>query len=125
MKSTMKNENESIRAGLAEARAIIGGKRLPARVTYVEKLSDGTMRRTEVSPKDWAAGRPGPAPRLANAMAARRKLRLSQPEFAALLGVSVATLRNWEQHRVEPSGAAAVLLRVAERNPEAVLEAVA
>ncbi len=48
---------------------------------------------------------------------------LSQDKFAALLGVSVKTLHNWEQGRRRPSGAARVLLRVAARHPELVLEA--
>ncbi|HET6229025.1 MAG TPA: helix-turn-helix domain-containing protein [Longimicrobiaceae bacterium] len=48
---------------------------------------------------------------------------LSQPKFAALLGISVGTLRNWEQKRRRPEGPARVLLRIAARNPEAVLDA--
>lgn len=55
----------------------------------------------------------------------RAKLKLSQGDFARLLGISVDTLQNWEQGRRKPSGAARVLLRVAARHPEAVLEAVA
>ena len=55
----------------------------------------------------------------------RAKLKLSQAEFARLLGISVNTLQNWEQGRRKPSGAARVLLMVAARHPEAVLEAVA
>lgn len=42
---------------------------------------------------------------------------LSQSRFAALLGVSVRTLQQWEQGRREPSGAARTLLRIAERHP--------
>ena len=57
--------------------------------------------------------------------AIRAKLRLSQPAFASAFGISTGTLRNWEQGRRQPSGAARVLLRVADRHPEAVLEAVA
>lgn len=55
----------------------------------------------------------------------RAKLKLSQAEFARLLGISVNTLQNWEQGRRKPSGAARVLLKIAARHPEAVLEAVA
>ena len=36
----------------------------------------------------------------------RTKLKVSQPEFAHMIGVSVATLRNWEQGRTYPEGAA-------------------
>lgn len=55
----------------------------------------------------------------------RTRLKLSQSEFARLLGISVDTLQNWEQGRRQPSGAARVLLRVAAKHPEVVLEAVA
>jgi putative transcriptional regulator len=54
----------------------------------------------------------------------RKRLALSQERFSTLLGISVATLRNWEQHRRKPHGAARVLLRVAARNPKTILEAV-
>lgn len=53
----------------------------------------------------------------------RQKLGLSQSEFALLIGVSVATLQNWEQGRRHPEGPARALLRIAAKNPEAVLEA--
>src|SRR5215472_15879237 len=52
----------------------------------------------------------------------RAKTGLSQPRFAALLGVSVRTLQDWEQGRRAPSGAARTLLLVADRNPHALLE---
>jgi putative transcriptional regulator len=55
----------------------------------------------------------------------RAKLGLSQNKFAALLGISSATLRNWEQCRRRPTGAARVLLKVAQRHPKVILEAAA
>lgn len=54
----------------------------------------------------------------------RKKYGLSQDKFAKLLGISVATLRNWEQGRRKPEGPARVLLRVAAKHPQAVLDAV-
>jgi putative transcriptional regulator len=54
----------------------------------------------------------------------RNSFGLSQDKFAQLLGISPATLRNWEQGRRKPEGAARVLLRVAAKHPEAVLDAV-
>lgn len=47
---------------------------------------------------------------------------LSQFAFAALMGVSVRTLQDWEQGRRKPSGPAYSLLRVAQRHPEALTE---
>jgi putative transcriptional regulator len=52
----------------------------------------------------------------------RESVGLSQSRFAALLGVSVRTLQDWEQGRRAPSGAARTLLLVADRNPHALLE---
>jgi putative transcriptional regulator len=54
----------------------------------------------------------------------RERFELSQSEFAALLGISVKTLQNWEQGRRSPHGAARVLLQVADKHPEAVWETV-
>ncbi len=53
--------------------------------------------------------------------AIREKAGLSQSAFAALLGVSVRTLQDWEQGRRVPRGPALALLRVADRHPEALL----
>ena len=53
----------------------------------------------------------------------RRKLKKSQDEFALMIGVSVATLRNWEQGRRQPHGPARVLLKVAAENPKAIEKA--
>lgn len=48
----------------------------------------------------------------------RVRLNLSQEDFAALMGVSVRTVQDWEQGRREPQGPAKSLLRVAEQFPE-------
>jgi len=55
--------------------------------------------------------------------AIRLKLDKSQAEFAMMIGVSVATLQNWEQGRRRPDGPARALLRVAARSPRAVVAA--
>ena len=55
--------------------------------------------------------------------AIRERLDLSQSRFAAIIGVSVRTLQNWEQGHRKPEGPAKALLRVVDRDPEAVLHA--
>jgi putative transcriptional regulator len=54
--------------------------------------------------------------------ALREQFGLSQDKFADLVGISVGTLRNWEQGRRKPEGPARVLLRVAALHPEALLD---
>jgi len=54
----------------------------------------------------------------------RARYRLSQRQFAALLGISAGTLRNWEQGRRTPEGAARVLLQVADKHPEVIFDTV-
>ena len=54
--------------------------------------------------------------------ALRRFVGLSQPRFATALGISVHTLRNWEQDRRRPEGPALALLRIAARHPRIIRE---
>ncbi len=54
----------------------------------------------------------------------RNNYALTQGAFATMLGISVATLRNWEQGRRSPDGPARVLLQVAARHPDAVWDVV-
>ncbi|WP_298234415.1 helix-turn-helix domain-containing protein [uncultured Azohydromonas sp.] len=71
--------------------------------------SDGTVEKEELlSGARWEL------------MAARAGAGLSQAEFARALGVSRRTLENWEQGRVEPTGAARRLLQLAARFPDTV-----
>lgn len=56
-----------------------------------------------------------------NVRGIRSRYGMTQEGFARLIGISVATLRNWEQGRRRPEGPARVLLQIAERSPEAVL----
>ena len=51
----------------------------------------------------------------------RNNYGLSQDKFATLMGISVSTLRNWEQGRRKPEGPAKVLLMVAAKHPEVLL----
>ena len=59
----------------------------------------------------------------ADVRAIRDKLGKSQSEFALMIGVSVATLQNWEQGRRRPEGPAQALLKIASVNPTAVADA--
>jgi putative transcriptional regulator len=56
--------------------------------------------------------------------AVRERTTLSQSEFAALIGVSVKTLQNWEQDRRCPTGPAAVLLRIIAQEPLLAVRAI-
>lgn len=53
----------------------------------------------------------------------RRRLGFSQAEFAGRIGVSLETIRNWEQGKRSPTGAAQALLKVLDKAPEAALAA--
>jgi putative transcriptional regulator len=83
-----------------EMKAIQGGRLKPSRVTRAENV-------VRSATPDVAA--------------LRAQFGLSQAKFAALLGISVDTLQNWEQRRRTPDGPAKVLLRVAAAHPEALL----
>lgn len=54
--------------------------------------------------------------------ALRGKLELSQARFAAILGISLDTLQNWEQGRREPTGPARVVLKIVLKHPHLLLE---
>jgi putative transcriptional regulator len=89
---------QEVITSLKEAIAWAGGENVPVRVTTVE------IPTTDVR-------------------AVRRKLRLSQSQFAAKFGFQSATLKNWEQGRTRPDGPARVLLAVIARHPGAVEDA--
>jgi putative transcriptional regulator len=79
----------------------------------------GRVRRREAEPNrvaEFAA---------VDVKAVRLRLRMSQSEFARMIGVSVSTLQNWEQGRRRPEGPARALLKVAAANPKAVAAALA
>ena len=54
--------------------------------------------------------------------ALRRFVGLTQVQFATAMGISVHTLRNWEQGRRHPDGPAVALLRIAARHPRIIRE---
>ncbi len=91
---------EHIKAGLEDA------------IAYAEgDTSRGRAHHIEVETIDVAA--------------ARKKLGMSQIAFAETFGFSVGTLRNWEQKHRRPQGPARLLLKVIDKEPEAVKRALA
>ena len=85
---------DELLASASEAKEILAKKRNPSRTFYIEEP---------------------------NAKEIREKYQLTQMEFAKMLNISVATLRNWEQGRRKPEGPARVLLNVANSNPEVLM----
>jgi putative transcriptional regulator len=61
--------------------------------------------------------------RVPNVKAIRERLRLTQKQFAEMFGLSLSVVRDWEQGRFIPDQAARTLLKVIDRNPEAVKQA--
>lgn len=59
---------------------------------------------------------------LPDVKAVREQIGLSQSEFARLMRVSIKTLQNWEQHRRNPTGPAAALLKIVLTAPEVALK---
>ena len=87
-------------------------QKLVQSVKQAGKIRRGTMKASRVTSFNPADVR-----------AIRKKLNKSQSEFALMIGVSVATLQNWEQGRRIPEGPARALLKIAAENPTAVAEA--
>jgi len=55
--------------------------------------------------------------------AIREAAKISQSQFAKLIGVNLRTLQNWEQHRTRPTGPARALLKIVASNPKSAIEA--
>lgn len=89
-----------------------------ARKTDFISQNDGTVRRL-VTLADGTVEREDS---LSGITYTRMTAKLSQSQFAKLLGVSVRTLQEWEQGRKQPSGAAKTLLKVAEKYPDILQE---
>jgi putative transcriptional regulator len=62
------------------------------------------------------------APKSVDVAAIRRRLGLSQHDFAHRFGFSVRAVQDWEQNRRVPERSARILLKVIEKRPEAVEE---
>jgi len=84
----------------------------------VESIEEaGKIRKGLVKPSRTFRYRPVDIKRI------RNRLHVSQSQFSLMIGVSKSTLQNWEQGRREPEGPAKALLRVVDKRPRAVLEA--
>jgi len=55
--------------------------------------------------------------------AIREAAKISQSQFAKLIGVNLRTLQNWEQQRTRPTGPARALLKIVASDPKAAIEA--
>ncbi len=55
--------------------------------------------------------------------AIREAAKISQSQFAKLIGVNLRTLQNWEQRRTRPTGPARALLKIVASNPRSAIEA--
>ena len=90
----MDNAFESIKRGLEEAIEYAQGKKIEVREFHPEPVTVKSIR---------------------------QKTALTQEEFAAAFGISVATLRHWERGDRKPQGPALVLLNLVRKSPETVL----
>ena len=81
------------------------------------------LREAIVDHKDKGRGINGKGPSEIDVQALRKRIGLTQVEFAAKFGIGLGTLRHWERGDRKPKGAALVLLRVIEKNDRAVLRA--
>ncbi len=119
----------AIRRSLDEIRKRGGGK---VDWSRVNATTDEDIRRMIESDLDTApdtsAGRDWRkviTPRFPDVRALRRKLHLSQAQFASRFGFSLETVQDWEQGRAIPDRHSRILLRVIERSPKTVERAVA
>ena len=110
-------KERSIKEMLRAKAQIERGEKAPGRVWEISKARKFEAR----DPKEYQAKQKSAWKQ--RVVEARKRLQLSQIEFARLLGVSVRTLHHWEQGTRAPSGAAGVLIRIAAEHPDVLLKA--
>jgi putative transcriptional regulator len=118
----------TVRSTLSEKKRKRTGRVDLARVRSATDADIDAMIESDPDAAPDMTGTPGRwvlNPAVPNLKAIRRKLGLSQAEFAARFGFSVRTLQDWEQKRSVPDRPARILLRVIEKSPRAVERAVA
>jgi putative transcriptional regulator len=116
-------KSRSIKELIEAQEKMTRGTATPASVWEVSADGKGGFTRRGIDLKSFRRAQKADWDKSIAAM--REKFGLSQSRFARLLGISVRTLHHWEQGSRTPSGAAQVLLRVAARHPEALLESAA
>jgi putative transcriptional regulator len=90
-------------------------------MTEIPELSERQLARA-ISARQRKRLQAGKFESGADVAALRRFVGLTQPQFARAMGISVHTLRNWEQDRRRPEGPAIALLRIAARHPRILRE---
>lgn len=122
MKSTL---FEELKSSVRDAGTVRRGEKAPWRVWRLVRQGDGRVKRIQVDPKAYQRTRKAKWNAQAGIAAARDALSMSQSQFAGFLGISVRTLHHWEQGSRSPSGAARVLIQVAQNEPRALKRALA
>jgi putative transcriptional regulator len=116
-------KSRSINELIEAKERMLRGTATPAKVWEVRADGKGGFTRRAIDPKSFRRAQKASWDK--SIAATRETIGLSQSQFARLLGISVRTLHHWEQGSRTPSGAAQVLLRVAARHPEVLLESAA
>jgi len=88
-----------------------------------DALTDAEIARRAAADQDAAPLMSAAEIRAARVRQARRRSGLTQEAFASRYHIPLGTLRDWEQGRREPDGAALAYLRVIEREPDMVARA--
>jgi putative transcriptional regulator len=90
-----------------------------------EEIADQIRINPDAAPdmSDWPKDR-ATVTELLDVKAIRARLRMTQAQFARTFDLNLAALRDWEQRRRAPRGPARILLRIIDREPEAVRRAI-
>ena len=96
----------------------------PKRTTVGQEIVQGAKEVLAAMRGNKTAARRHSIPRV-DVAEVRRRLKLSQAEFAATFGLTLDSVKNWEQGHRSPEGPAKVLLAVIAKDPEAVQNALA
>jgi putative transcriptional regulator len=99
------------------------GKLAPSKIGRIDKKRVDSTSESEVAEHKLIDESEGNMDAAKFARRVRKRLGFSQAEFADRIHVSLETIRNWEQGKRVPTGAAKALLQVLDKAPEAALAA--